>query len=169
MKMRDYIHQIWDYNYWARDRVWACVCSISDEDYMHHVDYSMGSVHAQCVHTMWAEAIWLASIKGEPSPKFLPADFANHDEVKAKWDSIQAEWLEYLYSLTEADLDRSFGRRSTSMNGTFSQTIGQVLIHVVNHGTDHRAQILRLLHDFGVETVAQDMIFYFREKNAEKL
>jgi uncharacterized damage-inducible protein DinB len=31
---------------------------------------------------------------------------------------------------------------------------------VVNHGTDHRAQILRLLHDFGVNTTGQDYIFY---------
>jgi len=36
----------------------------------------------------------------------------------------------------------------------------QVLIHVVNHGMDHRAQILRLLHDLGVKTTSQDYIFY---------
>jgi uncharacterized damage-inducible protein DinB len=36
----------------------------------------------------------------------------------------------------------------------------QVLLHVVNHGTDHRAQILRLLNDLGVKTGHQDYIFY---------
>jgi uncharacterized damage-inducible protein DinB len=36
----------------------------------------------------------------------------------------------------------------------------QVLLHVVNHGTDHRAQILRLLNDLGVKTTSQDYIFY---------
>ena len=36
----------------------------------------------------------------------------------------------------------------------------QVLLHVVNHGTDHRAQILRLLNDLGVKTESQDYIFY---------
>ena len=36
----------------------------------------------------------------------------------------------------------------------------QVLIHVVNHGTDHRAQLLRLLNDLGVKTEYQDYIFY---------
>jgi uncharacterized damage-inducible protein DinB len=35
-----------------------------------------------------------------------------------------------------------------------------VLLHVANHGTDHRAQLLRLLNDLGVRTVAQDDIFY---------
>ena len=36
----------------------------------------------------------------------------------------------------------------------------QVLLHVVNHGTDHRAQILRVLNDLDVETDAQDYVFY---------
>jgi uncharacterized damage-inducible protein DinB len=36
----------------------------------------------------------------------------------------------------------------------------QVLLHVVNHGTDHRAQLLRLINDLGVKTVSQDYIFY---------
>jgi uncharacterized damage-inducible protein DinB len=36
----------------------------------------------------------------------------------------------------------------------------QVLLHVVNHGTDHRAQLLRLLNDLGVKTMSQDYIFY---------
>jgi uncharacterized damage-inducible protein DinB len=36
----------------------------------------------------------------------------------------------------------------------------RVLLHVGNHGTDHRAQTLRLLNDLGVKTVSQDYIFY---------
>ncbi len=36
----------------------------------------------------------------------------------------------------------------------------QVLLHVVNHGTDHRAQLLRLLNDLEVPTTSQDYIFY---------
>jgi uncharacterized damage-inducible protein DinB len=38
--------------------------------------------------------------------------------------------------------------------------VWQVLLHVINHGTDHRAQILRLLHDLGIQTTSQDYIFY---------
>lgn len=38
--------------------------------------------------------------------------------------------------------------------------VWQVLIHVINHATDHRAQILRSLHDLGIETPPQDFIFY---------
>jgi uncharacterized damage-inducible protein DinB len=39
----------------------------------------------------------------------------------------------------------------------------QVLLHMVNHGTDHRAQMLKILHDFGVKTESQDYIFFVCE------
>ena len=41
--------------------------------------------------------------------------------------------------------------------------VWQVLLHVVNHATDHRAQLLRLLNDLGVKTTSQDYIFYVYE------
>ena len=41
--------------------------------------------------------------------------------------------------------------------------VWQVLLHVVNHGTDHRAQLLRLLNDLGLETTSQDYIFFVYE------
>jgi len=41
--------------------------------------------------------------------------------------------------------------------------VWQVLWHVVNHGTDHRAQLLRELHDLGAATKGQDFIFYVYE------
>jgi uncharacterized damage-inducible protein DinB len=41
--------------------------------------------------------------------------------------------------------------------------VWQVLLHVVNHGTDHRAQILRLLNELGLKTASQDYIFYVYE------
>jgi uncharacterized damage-inducible protein DinB len=41
--------------------------------------------------------------------------------------------------------------------------VWQVLLHVANHGTDHRAQILRLLNELGIQTTSQDYIFYVYE------
>jgi uncharacterized damage-inducible protein DinB len=40
----------------------------------------------------------------------------------------------------------------------------QVFAHVANHGTDHRAQILRLLHDLGAPTFSQDFMIYLWER-----
>lgn len=51
----------------------------------------------------------------------------------------------------------------------------QVLLHVVNHGTDHRSQLLRLLNDLRVKTTSQDYIFFvydnlnFSETHADSM
>lgn len=37
---------------------------------------------------------------------------------------------------------------------------GQMLLHVINHGTDHRAQLLKMLNEQGIETFPQDYIFF---------
>ena len=44
----------------------------------------------------------------------------------------------------------------------YQHKIGEALIHVVNHSTDHRAQMLRLIGDYGGQTFEQDIIFYLR-------
>jgi uncharacterized damage-inducible protein DinB len=38
-----------------------------------------------------------------------------------------------------------------------------VLLHVVNHGTDHRAQILGMIDRMDGPTIEQDLIFFLRE------
>jgi uncharacterized damage-inducible protein DinB len=40
-------------------------------------------------------------------------------------------------------------------------TIWQTLLHLVNHGTDHRAQVLRVLHDLKADTFDQDLVYYY--------
>ena len=42
-------------------------------------------------------------------------------------------------------------------------TVAQVLLHVANHGTDHRAQLLMLLDQAGVKTFPQDYYFYITD------
>ncbi len=39
-------------------------------------------------------------------------------------------------------------------------TNGQLLVHVVNHATEHQGQILRMAHDLGAPTFEQDYYYY---------
>ena len=160
--MLDWIKTIWDYNYWAHRKMFGCVMALSEADFKQPVVYSVGSVHEQVVHTMWAEAIWYARIHGEPRPTFTVADYPTRGAIRAKWDDIEAQWRAYLDTLTEADLNQLFVYTRGSGEKA-SNILRETLWHVVNHGTDHRAQILQLLHGYGAPTFEQDMFFYFRD------
>lgn len=55
----------------------------------------------------------------------------------------------------------------TNSSGTaFETPLHDILRHVVNHGTHHRAQIALLLREAGIPPPATDYIFFVREEGA---
>jgi uncharacterized damage-inducible protein DinB len=163
----DHIRMLYDYNYWAHRLVWGCVMGITDEQFERQLGYSWGSIHAQVVHVMSAEWMWFSRLRGtSPKAMFDPNDYPNRESVLNKWNEIEVDIRDHVSSLSEDYLDGLFTYTTTSGN-TYTQPIVPILLHVINHGTDHRAQILAMLNQLGGETVEQDLIFYLREK-AEK-
>ncbi len=120
------------------------------------VDYSHGSVRDQVVHLISVDDTWFSGLRGVEIPELLnPADFDDRESIRAHWDSVEQKMRDYLAELRD---DMLFDK---PIEGEDQDLIlWQVLLHVVNHGTDHRAQLLRLLDDLGVKTTSQDYIFY---------
>jgi uncharacterized damage-inducible protein DinB len=99
---------------------------------------------------------WFTGLRGIEMPGFLnPAEFDDRAKIRAYWDKLEGDMREYLANLRD---DMLFTR--PFKGGDEVLMLWQVLLHVGNHGTDHRAQLLRLLNDLGVKTGPQDYIFY---------
>ncbi len=160
----DTIQMLYDYNYWAHRRVWDYLIRLDDEAFYRHVDYSMGSIHSQLVHTMSAEWIWLSRLQGtSPTAMLRNEDYPTHESIRTKWDEVENDMRHFLNNLDDRRLNDSFTFNSTKGIHHEESVLG-VLIHVVNHGTDHRAQMLALCHQLGGETIEQDLIFYLRSQ-----
>ncbi|PJF40554.1 MAG: hypothetical protein CUN55_12570 [Phototrophicales bacterium] len=159
----DYIRTLYDYNYWAHKRVWTCVIQLSEEQFQRPLDYSIGSIHAQIVHTMSAEHVWFSRLRGEsPQKMFQPEDYPTFDSIRQTWDKIESQVYDYLNQLDEATLASELIYQNTK-GQNFSTSIWGILLHVVNHGTDHRAQTLAMIDRVGGPTIDQDLIRYLRE------
>ena len=76
--------------------------------------------------------------------------------IRTHWDNVGQNMRDYLARLRD---DMLFEKPSAS-GADKDLILWQVLLHVVNHGTDHGAQLLRVLNDLGVRTEYQDYIFY---------
>lgn len=160
----DTIRMLYDYHYHASGLVWDCVVELNDVQYTQTLDYSVGSIHEQVVHTMAAEYIWFSRLNGQsPDRLWTGADFADRDAVRKQWDAVEQTVRTTLGRLTEADLGRNLHYKSTS-GAPYATPLTGVLLHVVNHATDHRAQTLAMIHTLGGRTVAQDLIDYLRER-----
>ena len=47
---------------------------------------------------------------------------------------------------------------------TFTATLAVLMISLMNHGTNHRAQLLHAIHQTGKPTVEQGIYFYFMQR-----
>lgn len=145
-----------DYNYELYRKVWDSIMHLTDEQFLQEIDYSHGSVRNQIVHVAVVDARWLKGLQEYPEARAFnlnPLDYPTREATRIVWDTTTAEITDYVSLLDDSDLERI----PRGMGGP----VWQILAHMVNHGTDHRAQILRALHDFGAPTFDQDLIFYW--------
>ncbi len=158
------IRMLYDYNYSLHRQVWDCIMHLTEEQFTQAIPYSIGSLHAHTVHVMSAEWIWFARLRGEtPVAMLRPEDYPNRETVRARWDEIEQGIRGYLATLTDDAVQGTCAYRTTK-GIAYEDPITGILLHVVNHGTDHRSQMLRVLHDLGAPTLEQDLIFYLRQR-----
>jgi uncharacterized damage-inducible protein DinB len=153
------LRHFFNYHFAENRHLWeAYVSELTYEQFTQAVNYSHGSVRNQIVHLMEVDDVWFSALRGVEPAEPLPE--ANGDDraiIRAYWDKVEQSMQEYLAVLADEML---WTKPITEPEEDRELLVWQVLLHVVNHGTDHRAQILRLLHDFGVNTTGQDYIFY---------
>jgi uncharacterized damage-inducible protein DinB len=155
----DAFRYLYDYHFTENRTMWDnCVTLLSSEQFTQNVAYSRGSVRDQIIHLVDVDELWFSELRGlQPSEPFPAASFDDRENIRTKWDSVEQRLRDYLAQLRD---DMLFDKPIKEPEEDKSLTVWQVLLHVVNHGTDHRAQLLRLIHDLGVKTTSQDFIFY---------
>jgi uncharacterized damage-inducible protein DinB len=150
---------LYDYHFAENRRLWdTCVARLSDEQLTRKVGYSHGSVRDQLLHLAYVDDLWFSGLRGVDYPEPPdPAALADRRAIRAYCDGVEQRVRAYLAGLRDEMLSE---KPLPDHPEDKDLVLWQILLHVVNHGTDHRAQLLRLLNDLGVKTVSQDYVFY---------
>lgn len=154
----DAFRHFYDYHFAENRSLWdRYIGPLTQEQFTQDAGYAFGSVRDQVVHLMSVDEAWFSDLSGVAIPEALDAAAsADRAAIRARWDAVEQHMRAYLAQLRDEMLfEKPFGTGEDQ-----DLLLWQVLLHVGNHGTDHRAQLLRLLHDLGVETTSQDYIFY---------
>ncbi len=156
----DAFRHFYDYHFAENRAIWErYVVPLTWEQFTQPSAYSRGSVRDQIVHLISVDDVWFSELRGV-QPLKEPSPAPNGDDraaIRAYWDQVEQRMRNYLGELQD---DMLFTQPIKEPEEDQILIAWQVLLHVVNHGTDHRAQLLRLLNDLGVKTVSQDYIFY---------
>ncbi len=142
-------------------RVWDAIDQLSDEQFVADDSYSRGSIRNLMVHLSHTDLRWLTGLKNLPDPgKSMKQYEAYPDQASARryWESVAAQLTDYVNNLEEATLFKD--------PADIPGPRWEVLLHLVNHGTDHRATVLQKLQEKGVPTFDQDLIIWIAERAA---
>lgn len=155
----DAFRYLYEYHISENRKIWdTCVTELSYAQFIQEVDYSHGSLRNQIVHLMEVDDIWFCELRGVEGPEPFPAaQVDDRLKIRTHWDLVEQHVREYLAKLEDSMLDT---KPIINNEEDKDLILWQVLLHVVNHATDHRAQVLRIMHDMGIKTGSQDFIFY---------
>lgn len=163
--MKEIFVQYAAYNLWANGLLLNVVKTLSEQQRRTEVKSSFSSVHNTLLHLLDAESIWWQRLKlqeriNRPGDGFT-GDFS---ELSKKLLEQNKLWVEWVNSAGEHTLQHEFIYHN--QNGErFKQPVYQMLLHLFNHGTYHRGQLVNLLRQLGVEKIPQtDFIVWSRRK-----
>jgi uncharacterized damage-inducible protein DinB len=134
-------------------RVWDSIDQITDEQFLADDTYSRGSIRNLMVHLASTDRRWLAGLKNLEDVGHLKfEDYTTRAQAREIFENVMKDLAEYSSALTEADLN--------TPNDKVLEPRWQVILHIINHGTDHRSTVLQRLHEFGALTFDQDFIMW---------
>ena len=161
--MKQLLASFTHYEYWANERLLGVIQSLTEEQQQQEIISSFSSVHKTCLHIWDASSIWWQRLqKAEeiavPSLSFHPS----MDDIARELLQQNMQWIEWIRSAKEADLMYVLPYK-TMKGDSFAQAIHEILLHINNHGTYHRGQLVTMLRQLGVEKLPQtDYILYSR-------
>ena len=112
-------------------------------------------------HLLAAQQVWLARCKGEATINVVLWPDWKADTFTKTIEENSKGWTDFLDKCTPADFDRQMSYKNTK-GESFENKLSDILAHVINHGTHHRAQIGQYSKSGGADLPFTDYIAYLR-------
>ena len=163
--MKQLLLQYAAYNIWADQKMFDCINNLSDDQINREIASSFSSVYKTVLHKWDAEGIWWQRLKlaeriERPSENFNE----NFAELSKKLSAQSRQWEEWITNASENQLNHVFAYQNTKKE-QFKQPVHEMLLHLFNHGTYHRGQLVTMFRQLGVEKIpVTDFIVFCRKK-----
>lgn len=163
--MKKLIRDYAAFNTWANDRICSEVILLTEEEFLLEMKSSFKNIRETLLHIWDAQDIWLERFDGTSPSKWPSASFNGSkieliDGLMASSEALEARAYEYDKQQLKKKVNYTTMKGN---NGT--SPLYQMLLHVVNHGTYHRGQLVTMLREVGkTEIPATDLIAFYREQ-----
>ena len=164
----DAVRFLYRYNDWANDRMMAAAAALPPAELYRALGGSHGTVFDTLAHNLWAEWLWLSRwIHPAPRPGPDPLSCRELTALQAQWAELVQTRAALLAGLTEQVLEEPITYENPP-GSSWTYSVRQVLLHVVNHSTYHRGQVASMLRQLGAVPPATDLLIYVDEYPAPR-
>ncbi len=152
------------YMLWADRQTLQAVRPVKEEDLTRDAGISFKSILGTMAHMLGAQQVWLSRFSGRPLGR-LPNldDFPDLMSWITAWEETASDLKAFLAGLTDEQLAADLSWSNTR-GDSFTRPLWQPLLHLVNHSTYHRGQIVSLLRQMGYKAPSTDLIYYLLER-----
>ncbi|HEX8334297.1 MAG TPA: DinB family protein [Segetibacter sp.] len=163
--MKEILIQYATYNAWANTKLGDAILNLSEEQQLQPITSSFPAIKLTLLHIWDAENMWWQRMKlteniVRPSEQ---SDYSTK-EILLSLSQQDRQWVEWLTDATPAAIDHVFAYQNTKRE-QFKQPVFQMLMHVFNHSTYHRGQLITMLRQVGMDKIpATDFIVWSRRK-----
>ena len=162
--MKELLKQYAAYNLWANKKIIETANLLSEEKINTEIVSSFPSVYKTFLHLMEVEYVWWERLKltehDTPSGWFT-GDFT---ELSKKLLELSRQWQEWIESANEVNITHVFAYQN-SKKEHFKQPVYEMLLHLFNHQTLHRGQLIMMFRQLGLDKIPPtDFIVFSRKK-----
>lgn len=152
------------YKAWADRRFLRTVCTLPRVELGAPRPILFGSLIRTMHHAYAMDRVWQAHLAGTPHGQTTrnPAHCPALATLVAAQHAIDAWFVRYADALEDSAVEEIVTFDFIG-GGTGAMTRGDILLHVVNHGTYHRGQVADMLYELGVFPPATDYPVFLRE------
>jgi uncharacterized damage-inducible protein DinB len=163
--MKKLLLQYAAYNVWANQRIVDCISNLTDDQIKGEINSSFKSIYATLIHLWDAESIWWQRVKLQEIIDVPGSQFNGSIlELGTNFLKQSKQWKEWVDLATDAALDHEFIYRN-SKKEQFKQPVYEALLHLFNHQTYHRGQLITMFRQSGLENIPNtDLIAFCRKK-----
>ena len=162
--MRELFQQYAAYNVWANKILFERINKLSEEQINATIASSFPSIHKTVVHMWHAEFAWWQRLKLVENVIYLGETFTgSYEEAVNGLTKQSQEWKDWIDAANENQLTHVFAYVRNKEQ--FKMQVKDMLLHLFNHATYHRGQLVTLLRQLGEDKIpSTDLSSYYRTK-----
>jgi uncharacterized damage-inducible protein DinB len=152
--------ELMEFHAWRRGKISHLLLEVDEKLFSEQLHGSFGSLYIILNHLVWAEKVWLGRVNRDAVATMKSSDV--HGLLEA-WKDVNEKWQGLLETASSDEVFREV-EYFVSTGDRFSNSVCEIVVHMVDHSTYHIGQMMNAVRGFGIEPVSTNYIHYLRAK-----